>query len=62
MLPDNTEECPRCGTRLGSAANGEGFSRSDVLLFSIYTIGVVLIPILVGVGIGLLCISLFLTR
>lgn len=62
MLPDDTEECPRCGTRLGSMAEGEGFSRSDFFWFSAYTIAVVLIPILVGVGIGLLCINLFLIR
>lgn len=62
MLPENTEECPRCGTHLSSAAKGEGFSRSDIFWFSAYTIAVVLIPILVGVGIGLLCINLFLIR
>lgn len=62
MLPDDTKECPRCGTRLGSAAEGENFSRSDVIWFSAYTIAVVLIPLLVGVGIGLLCIKLLIIR
>src|SRR3972149_7868105 len=64
MLPEGLEECPRCGARLGAnqPAEGSGFNRSDIFWYSAYTIGVVLIPILIGVIIGLVCILLFLAN
>jgi hypothetical protein len=40
----------------------EVFSRSDIVWFSAYTIGIVLIMIIIGVGLGLLCFLLFLNR
>jgi hypothetical protein len=60
MLADGTEECPRCGTRIHEHETEEGFSGSDVAWFSAYTIAILLIPIIVGVGIALLCLLLFL--
>jgi hypothetical protein len=64
MLPEGVEECPRCGARLSKAEPGdEGeLGRSQVFWFSAYTIGIVLIPIVIGVVIGLLCILLFLAN
>jgi len=60
MLTDGTQECPRCGARLKENDNREGFSRSDIAWFSGYTIAIVLIPIIISVAIGLICIWLFL--
>lgn len=60
MLPDGTQECPRCGAQIQSPDAGDEFSRSDIAWFSAYTIAMVAIPIIIGVGIGLLCLFLFL--
>jgi hypothetical protein len=56
MLVEGTEECPRCGALIHEAETEDGFSRSDVAWFSAYTIAILLIPIIVGVGIALLCL------
>lgn len=63
MLPEGTQECPRCGTRLEDEQPEEhsDFSRSDFFWYSTYTIGIVLIPIIIAVVIGLICILLFLS-
>jgi len=59
MLAEGTEECPRCGARINGSNSEEGFSKSDIAWFSAYTIAIVLIPIIVGIGIALLCLFLF---
>jgi len=59
MLAEGTELCPRCGAQINESSAEEGFSRSDVAWFSAYTIAIVLIPIIVGIGIALLCLFLF---
>lgn len=59
MLVEGTEECPRCGARLEDADPDEGFNRSDIAWFSAYTIAIIAVPIIIGVGIGLLCILIF---
>lgn len=60
MLPEGTAVCPRCGTRLNAQQNGEEeASREDVFWYSAYIIGVVLIPILIAVVIGVICILIF---
>jgi hypothetical protein len=59
MLAEGTEQCPRCGAKINESSTEEGFSRSDVAWFSAYTIAIVLIPIIVGIGIALLCLFLF---
>ena len=64
MLPEGIEECPRCGAALPESQWGDEdeIKRSAVFWYSLYTIAIALIPILIGVGIGLLCILLFITR
>ena len=62
MLVEGTEECSRCGASLGKSDSEDGFSRSDIAWFSAYTIAIIAIPIFIGVGIGLLCLLLFLSR
>jgi uncharacterized paraquat-inducible protein A len=62
MLAEGTEECPRCGAHLENSDPDEGFSRSDIAWFSAYTIAIIVIPIIIGVGIGVLCLLLFNSR
>lgn len=66
MLPEGLEACPRCGARLGKAIDPTTDeiepNRSDIFWLSAYTIGIVLIPILIGLAIGLICILLFVSR
>ena len=61
MLPDGTEECPRCGTKIdgGQSEGEEDFSREDLVWYSAYSIGIVIIPIIIAVVIGLICILIF---
>jgi uncharacterized membrane protein YvbJ len=58
MLSDGTKECPRCGTKIdgGQSEDEEDFSREDLAWYSAYTIGIVIIPIIIAVAIGLICI------
>ena len=62
MLVEGTKECPRCGARIAEAEGGVSLSGSDVAWFSAYTIAIVLIPIIVGIGIALLCLLVFFGR
>lgn len=60
MLPEGTTVCPRCGARLHPQQNGEEeASREDIFWYSTYMIGVVLIPILIAVVIGVICVLIF---
>jgi hypothetical protein len=62
MLAEGTEECPRCGTRIHESGAESEFSGADIAWFSAYTIAIILIPILVGVGIALLCLLVLFNR
>lgn len=64
ILPDGTGECPRCGALLGKTIKKEStdFTRQDFFWYNAYLIGVTLIPILVAVCIGALCMYLFFGR
>lgn len=62
MLVEGTEECPRCGTQIAEHGGDDGFSNSDIAWFSAYTIAILLIPIIVGIGIALLCLLVFFGR
>ncbi|HZD55092.1 MAG TPA: zinc-ribbon domain-containing protein [Anaerolineales bacterium] len=61
ILPDGTAECPRCGAKLerGQSEDEEDFSHEDLAWYSAYTIGIVIIPILIALAIGLICILIF---
>jgi rRNA maturation protein Nop10 len=56
MLPEGLEECPRCGTSLGTA-DQPNFSRADFFSYSLYAIGIALIPVVIAVIIGIICIK-----
>lgn len=62
MLAEGTEVCPRCGAQIDISGPDESFSKSDIAWFSAYTIAIVAIPIIIGVGIGVLCLLLFFSR
>ena len=62
MLPEGLAECPKCGTRLGSPDEEGEIGRKDIFWMSAYTIGIVLIPIVVILIVGLICILLFILR
>lgn len=55
MLPEGLEKCPACGAKLPSAA-GENLGCREVLSISFYILKIVLIPLLIAVAIGLLCV------
>ena len=57
QLPPGLEKCPRCGKRLRSK-NGEEYTARDIFWLSISTLGIVLIPMLIIIGIAALCIYL----
>ena len=54
MLPPGLERCPSCGKRLAKASPDE-FSGKEILSYSLYIIGIVMIPILIIIAIGLVC-------
>lgn len=54
MLSPGLENCPVCGARLTKATQSE-YTKKDILAFSLYFLGIALIPILFIVGIGLIC-------
>ncbi len=58
MLPEGTKECPRCGALIESRDEQE-FSREDLVWYSGFTIGIVLIPLLIVVLIGVICVLIF---
>jgi len=62
MLVEGTEECPRCGAQISGPGKGDDFSGSDIAWFSAYTIGILLIPIIIGIAIALLCLLVFYGR
>lgn len=68
MLAEGVEQCPRCGAAIQShqldqpAEDETEVEPGDFFWYSAYTIAVVLIPIIVIIGLGLLCFFLFLNN
>ncbi len=62
LLAEGTEECPRCGTLIKEPEAESWFRGTDIAWFSAYTIAIMLIPILIGVGIALLCLLVLFDR
>lgn len=57
LLPAHMEVCPRCQTNLKTGQNGPGWR--EMLPITAVMIGVMIIPIIVVLAIGLICISTF---
>ena len=62
MLIEGTEVCPRCGAQLTGSGGESEFRNSDIAWFSGYMIAIVLIPIIIGIGVALLCLLIFFGR
>jgi hypothetical protein len=62
MLSEGPEECPKCGTRLGNPQDDGQISHADIFWMSAYSIGIVLIPVVVILIISVLCILLIMLR
>jgi hypothetical protein len=62
MLPEGLEECPRCGASLTPAKKEGEIGGRDVAWLSAYTIGILVIPLIVGLLIGLACVLIFFIR
>jgi len=58
MLPPGLQKCPSCGAKL-TAIQGNETSNKEIFWLSAYIIGIALIPILIALGIGILCIVFF---
>jgi len=57
QLPPGLEKCPNCGHRIRSKSKDE-YTLRDVFSLSITTLGIVLLPVLIVIGIVWLIISL----
>jgi hypothetical protein len=55
MLSPGLEKCPACGADLPKVGKSD-FTNKDILAFSLYFLGIALIPILFILGIGLICV------
>jgi len=68
MLPPGLEVCPSCGARLKQSKSGIASLEAagqkpevegrDIFWLSAYILGIALIPILIAIAIGILCIWL----
>lgn len=60
MLPDGLEKCPRCAAKLPKApANPNSFTSREILLLTLETFKIILLPIVIALAGGLLCWLLF---
>ncbi|MEW6717295.1 MAG: hypothetical protein AB1345_07320 [Chloroflexota bacterium] len=55
MLPEGLETCPRCKSKLGKSKQA-GFSISDYFHYSLYAIGIALVPVIIVLIISMVCI------
>jgi hypothetical protein len=55
MLPADVVKCPVCGKHLGKNP-GEDSSSKEIMSFSLYIIGIALIPLAIAMLIGLVCL------
>jgi predicted amidophosphoribosyltransferase len=75
MLPPGLETCPRCGAKLDEAQEAPAFgpyiyqeppqpqvSAKDIFYYSAYIIGILLIPLVIGLILALICIFVFNAR
>jgi hypothetical protein len=55
MLSPGAEKCPACGKRLKKRGDAE-FTARDVFWFTLYLLGIAMIPILIAIAIGVICV------
>ncbi len=56
QLPPGLEKCPSCGHRLHSKSRDE-YDLRDIARLTCSTLGIVLVPVLIGIGIVWLILS-----
>jgi rRNA maturation protein Nop10 len=57
MLPEGLQKCPRCGKKLNTTV-GSDYSMKDIFGISSYVLMIVLIPVILVIIIGLVCVAL----
>jgi hypothetical protein len=55
MLPEGLEKCPRCGKKLPSTP-GPNYTLKDILGISSYVFMIVLVPVVLVLIVGILCV------
>ncbi len=55
MLAPGLEVCPVCGAKLGKKQDDQ-YSGQDIAWLSFYIIAIALIPVLIALGIGFICV------
>ncbi len=55
MLPEGTPKCTVCGTKLENDQEG-ALTRREMLALNLYVIGIALIPVIVVILLGLVCV------
>jgi hypothetical protein len=55
MLAPGLDKCPICGAKLGKKAENQ-YTGRDIFWLSAYIIGIALIPLLVAIVIGIICV------
>ncbi len=58
MLPPGLKQCPQCGKKLHPKKNPDEWSLRDIFWVSATVIGYTLIPILIAIVVGVLCLLL----
>ena len=55
MLSPGVEKCPACGKRIKRGSDSM-FTARDVFWFTLYLLGIAMIPILIAIAIGVICV------
>ena len=55
MLSPGVEKCPACGKRIKKGGDSL-FTARDVFWFTLYLLGIAMIPILIAIAIGVICV------
>jgi hypothetical protein len=55
MLPADAVKCPVCGANLGKNS-GDASTKNIIASYSVYFLGIALIPLAIALLVGLICI------
>ena len=55
MIAPGQEKCPACGARLKKSGQGI-FTTGELFWFVLYLLGIAMIPILIVIAIGVVCV------
>jgi hypothetical protein len=57
MLSPGLELCPRCGRSLEKKEGTSIFERKDYIVWTLYALGIVLIPLILIILISVICVN-----